>query len=151
MWLSREAQADNCGVYGALADATMALHFAFLAYVVLGGFIAWRRPWTLAPHLAAVTWGVLIVVYDLTCPLTPPEDYFRRKAGEEGLPRGFIDTYLTGVVYPESQVGLIRAGVALVVLASWVGFVVTLRRRRATAGRPTRFPPAGSVARNPGP
>lgn len=134
-----------------LAEVTMVAHFAFLVYVVLGGFLALRLPWTAFTHLAAVTWGVLIVVFDLTCPLTVPEDHFRRMAGQEGLPRGFIDTYLTGVIYPESHVGWVRAAVALIVLASWTALAVRLRRRRATAGRPPRYPPStGSAVPTPG-
>lgn len=123
----------NGGVYRVLADATMVLHFAFLAYVVFGGFLAWLRPWTFLTHLAAVSWGVLIIAFSLTCPLTPPEDYFRKRSGAEGLPGGFIDTYLTGVIYPEQHVDVARAIVAVVVAASWAGLAVRLRGLRATA------------------
>jgi Protein of Unknown function (DUF2784). len=116
-----------------LADATMVLHFTFLVYVVVGGFLAWRWPWTIVTHLAAATWGVLIIARNLTCPLTPLEDYFRKRAGEEGLSGGFIDTYLTGVVYPEEHVDVVRALVAIVVAVSWAGLVVRRRRQRARA------------------
>lgn len=119
-------------MYRVLADATMVLHFAFLVYVALGGFLAWRWPWTIVTHIAAVTWGVLIVAVNLICPLTGPEDYFRRKAGQEGLgEEGFIATYLTGVVYPEEQVGLVRFLVGVVVAISWIGFGIRMARRRA--------------------
>ena len=136
-------------MYRLLADATMVLHFGFLGYVTLGGFIAWRWPRTIVAHLVAVAWGVLIVLFELDCPLTGPEDYFRRKAGQDGLPDGFIDTYLTGVVYPAEHVDLVRLGVAVAVAASWAGLALTLRRRRRAprdhpppAAPPT--PPRGS-------
>lgn len=116
-----------------LADATMVLHFAFLAYVVAGGFIAWRWPRTIVVHFAAVFWGALIVAFQLNCPLTGPEDYFRKKAGGEGLPDGFINTYLTGVIYPAEYVDLVRLLAAIVVLVSWVGLGVRLRTRAARA------------------
>lgn len=120
-------------MYRVLADVTMVMHFAFLVYVALGGFLAWRWPWTIFTHIAAVTWGVLIVAANLLCPLTGPEDYFRRRAGQDGLGQeGFIDTYLTGVVYPEAQVGLVRFLVGLVVVISWIGFAIRMRRRRRT-------------------
>ncbi|MPY99453.1 MAG: DUF2784 family protein [Actinophytocola sp.] len=117
-------------MYRVLADATMVLHFAFLVYLTLGGFVAWRWPRTIVAHVAAVVWGALIVLVELTCPLTGPEDYFRRKAGQNGLEGGFIDTYLTDVVYPAEHVDLVRLAVAIVVVASWAGFVVRLRSRR---------------------
>lgn len=117
-------------MYRVLADATMVLHFAFLVYLTLGGFVAWRWPRTIVVHVAAVAWGVLIVLFELECPLTGPEDYFRRKAGQNGLEGGFIETYLTGVVYPAEHIGLVRLAVAVVVAASWAGFIVRQRSRR---------------------
>lgn len=117
-------------MYRLLADATMVLHFAFLVYLTLGGFVAWRWPRTIVAHVAAVAWGTLIVLFELECPLTGPEDYFRRKAGQNGLEGGFIETYLTGVVYPAEHIDLVRLAVAVVVVVSWVGFVVRQRSRR---------------------
>src|SRR5690606_15891020 len=120
-------------MYAVLADAIMVLHFGFLVFPVIGGFLAWRWPRVIYAHALMVAWGVLISVFSLECPLTGPEDYFRRKAGQEGLgATGFIDTYLTGVIYPEAYLGLVRALVAGVVLVSWIGFAV-LRHRRARA------------------
>lgn len=113
-----------------LADVTMLAHFAFLVYLAVGGFIAWRWPRTIVLHLAVVSWGMLIVVFNLTCPLTGPEDYFRTKAGQGGLPGGFIDTYIDGVIYPAQYVNHVRALVALIVLISWIGLVIRLRRAR---------------------
>lgn len=129
------------GMYGFLADATMVLHFAFLIFLVVGGFLAWRWPKVIYAHLAVVAWGVLITVFSIDCPLTGPEDYFRRKAGQEGLgAEGFIDTYLTGVIYPEEYLVQVRAAVGVVVLISWIGFAVLQRRR----GRARRASGAGA-------
>ena len=86
-------------LYRLLADAVMLAHFGFLVFLALGGFLAWRHPRVLVLHIAAVGWAALSVA-GMDCPLTAWEDDLRRLAGEPGLPRGFIDTYLTGVVYP---------------------------------------------------
>ncbi|MGH3714164.1 MAG: DUF2784 domain-containing protein [Micromonosporaceae bacterium] len=124
--------------YRLLADAVMTLHFAFIAYVVLGGFLAWRWRWALLPHLLAVIWGAVALVFPAAtiCPLTAWEDGARRAAGQQGLPRsGFIDHYIEDVVYPERYTDLLRAIAAVVVLVSWVG--LWLRMRRANrAGAP---------------
>ena len=120
-------------VYRVLADATMIVHFAFVVYVVVGGFLAWRWPRSIVPHLIAAGWGLVISVFSLACPLTPLEDRLRRLAGEEGLPGGFIDTYIEGVLYPERFVEEVRLAVAVVVAVSWVGLLVR-RHRRASAG-----------------
>lgn len=112
----------------------MTAHFLFIGYVVVGGFLAWRWRRTIALHIAATAWGFSTVLFGLDCPLTSWENTFRRRAGEAGLPpSGFIDHYLTGVIYPRSDVNLIRALVVAAVLVSWVGFVVLARRRRRAA------------------
>lgn len=124
-------------MYAVLADAIMVVHFGFLVFLVIGGFLAWRWPRVIYAHALMVAWGVIITVFSLECPLTGPEDYFRRKAGQDGLgPTGFIDTYLTGVIYPEEDIVLVRALVGAVVLVSWIGFAV-LQTRRARANRTT--------------
>ena len=118
--------------YRVLAEATMAVHFAVLVYLLLGGFLAWRRPAAYWPHLAIATWGLTSTVFGWPCPLTMLEDWSRRKAGEAGLTTGFIDTYLTGVVYPERYTTQIQIGIGVVVVVSWIGAVV---RRQARSRR----------------
>lgn len=122
--------------YRLLADVVMTLHFGFIAYVVFGGFLAWRWRWALAPHLIAVGWGALTVAFPATviCPLTAWEDGARRAAGQQGLPAsGFIDHYLENVVYPERYTVLLQSLAAVVVLGSWLGVWWRARRRPAAA------------------
>ncbi|WP_433825806.1 DUF2784 domain-containing protein [Actinoplanes sp. CA-015351] len=104
-----------------LADATMVLHFAFVAFVVAGGFLAWRWPRAIVAHLLAASWGLSIAVFRFDCPLTWVEDRARERAGSAGLSGGFIDTYLTGVIYPERFLVPIQVLAAVVVAVSWVG------------------------------
>jgi len=122
-------------LYRLLADAVMLIHFGFLTFVALGGFVAWRHRWVLVPHLVAVGWGALTVTVGLVCPLTTWEDALRRLADEEGLPRGFIDTYLTGVVYPQEYLSAARLLVAARIVASWVGLAFRTRRPRPALHR----------------
>ena len=118
--------------YRILADVTVVTHLLFVAYVVVGGYIAWRWRKTIVLHLAAVAWGFSAVLVGIECPLTDLENWARLRAGEAGLPSsGFIDHYLTGVIYPESAVGLVRLLVAVAVVVSWVGYGVIVARRSA--------------------
>ncbi|WP_328477920.1 DUF2784 domain-containing protein [Actinoplanes sp. NBC_00393] len=119
--------------YRILADATMVVHFAFLAWVVLGGFLAWRWPWAIWLHLLAAVWGLSTVVFGFNCPLTWVEDRAREQAGSAGLERGFIDTYLTGIIYPERYAGLMQALVAVLVAVSWAGAAYRWQARRAVS------------------
>lgn len=124
-------------LYRVLADAVAVAHMFFLLYVTFGGFLAWRWPRTIVAHVFAVTWGLGSVVVGFECPLTHAENWARQRAGETGLPSsGFIDHYLTGVIYPESALGLVRALVAVCIVVSWVG----LWRRRS---RHASYPASG--------
>jgi hypothetical protein len=119
--------------YHMLADATMLLHFAFLAYVGAGGFLAWRWPKAIWPHLPAVGWGLASVAFHLHCPLTWLENWARQRAGGPGLRHGFIDTYLTGIIYPERYTTLLQLLVGVVVTVSWAGALLRAADRRHTA------------------
>ncbi len=118
-------------VYEALVTVVLTLHFAFLAYLAVGGFLAWRWPRTIWLHLLTAVWGVLVVAASLTCPLTTLEHWARGRAGQAVSDAGFIDRYLAGVIYPEDQVWAARIILGLAVGVSWAGYAVVLRRRRA--------------------
>ncbi|GGC58437.1 DUF2784 domain-containing protein [Hoyosella rhizosphaerae] len=121
-------------VYRIIGETAMLTHFLFIAYVMLGGFLAWKWPRTMIVHAICVAWAVGLTVVNLFgvgwhCPLTYVEDWARRQAGEAGLPEsGFIDHYLTGVVYPQEYLNLARGVLLACVIISWIGFVY-LRRR----------------------
>ena len=106
-----------------LADAAVLLHFGYLAFLTFGGFLVWRSPRAIWPHLAAVAWAIGIVVVRYPCPLTDLERHFRPSVGE----RSFIERYLEGVIYPEGRMDTARLFVVVVVTISYLGI---LRRRR---------------------
>jgi hypothetical protein len=107
-----------------LVVAVATLHFAFLAYVAVGGFAAWRWPSLVVPHVAAVAWGAVSIWARVPCPLTAWEDTFRHRAGWPPLDSGgFIDHYLEGALYPERYTPLVLAAVGVLVFVSWVGLV----------------------------
>lgn len=99
----------------------VAMHLAFLGYVVVGGFLAlrWRRSFWL--HAAAVLWGILIVTAHLDCPLTWLERRARAAAGMAPLPAdGFIAHYVSGVLYPASWTVSVELGALALVAVSWL-------------------------------
>ncbi len=109
----------------------MVVHFLVIAYMGLGGFLAWRWPRLIWPHLGFAVWGLVQLTGAVECPLTALENWGRTRAGEHALaPGGFIDTYIEGVVYPASYVWLVRAVVIGTVLISWAGFAVLRHRAR---------------------
>ena len=99
-------------VYRVLADLVVIFHLAFVAFVAVGALLAWQWPRLVRVDLAAVAWAAAIVAIGFTCPLTPLEKALRRRASGDAYHGGFIDHYLTGVIYPGHYLGLARALVA---------------------------------------
>ena len=81
-----------------------------------------------------VIWGVAIELIDFVCPLTWLERWARPKAGMTPLAAdGFIDHYLTGVLYPVQAADLVLVLALLTVITSWVLVARARRRRPVTA------------------
>ncbi|WP_187682964.1 DUF2784 domain-containing protein [Nocardia wallacei] len=117
-------------MYRLLADVTAGVHYLFVVYLVTGGFLTWRWRWTIWTHLAAVGWGFSTVLFGVDCPLTHLENWARHRGGAAGLPPGgFIDHYITGVLYPRDALDLVRVLVVIVVAMSWAGLWWLSRRR----------------------
>ena len=94
-------------LYSLLADLVVAVHLAFVGFVVLGGLAVWRWPRLAWAHLPAVVWGVGIELSGAVCPLTPWENWLRHQVGDTGYRSDFIERYLLPVLYPA---GLTRTG-----------------------------------------
>ena len=122
-------------MYAILVALVVALHFAFVGYVVLGGFLALRWPRTMWLHIPAVLWGIAIGTKRVDCPLTWVERWARGRAGMAPLPPdGFITHYITGVIYPVSWEGAVELAAFTVVLASWALYLWRRLKRRITSG-----------------
>ncbi|HEY3279070.1 MAG TPA: DUF2784 domain-containing protein [Gemmatimonadales bacterium] len=116
-------------LYRLLASAVVAFHGLFVAFVVLGGFLAWRWRRVAALHLPCAAWGVLIEYRHWTCPLTPLENHLRAKAGSAGYDGGFIEHYVWPVLYPSGLTPRAQLALGTVVLViNLVAYGVLARR-----------------------
>jgi hypothetical protein len=122
--------------YRALAEAVLVVHLLFVVFVVLGGLLVLRWPRLAWLHLPAALWGAYIELSGRICPLTPLENSLRMQGGAAGYSGGFIDHYITALIYPE---GLTRSmQVLLGVLVTALNVVLyTLARRRWRRSRGT--------------
>ena len=116
-------------LYRSLADLVLVAHFAFVAFVVLGGLVVLRRPRLAWLHVPAFLWGALIEFAGFVCPLTPLENALRAKAGQQGYSGGFVEHYLLPTIYPAGLTT--RAQITLgtfVLIVNIVAYSVLLRR-----------------------
>ena len=115
--------------YRILIAAAVGAHFAFLAFGIFGGFLAWRWRWLIWLQVASAGWLLVIVVAGLYCPLTWLEDRGRAGLGLAPLNGGFLDNHVAGVFYPHGYEWVARIAVAVIIAASWIGFAVRSRLR----------------------
>ena len=114
------------------ADLIVLVHFAFVIFVVAGGLLALKWPKVAYLHIPAAVWGAWIGFANWICPLTPLENQLRRLTGEAGYAGGFIEHYITRILYPAGLTAGMRVmlGVA-VVAANLLVYGVYFARRRS--------------------
>lgn len=87
-------------LYGWAAGAVVTFHFAFILFALGGAALLFVWPRLVWLHLPALAWGGFVEFTSRICPLTMLEDRLRDAAGQAGYAGGFIDHYLTPIVYP---------------------------------------------------
>jgi hypothetical protein len=115
-----------------LGSLVLAVHFVFVLFSVLGGFLVLWKRWIAWLHVPSVLWSSFVNLFSHICPLTPLENRFRRLAGQAGYEGGFIEHYLGSLVYPGGmprRMELIAGYSVLIWNALVYGLVVALRRR----------------------
>jgi len=123
------------------ADTVVALHLAFIAFVMAGGVLTFKhRAWAIV-HLPALAWAAWTEFTATVCPLTPWENAFRIEAGDAGYTESFVEHYIVPLIYPQgltpqTQVGL---GIGVVALNAAI-YAIAWRKSRRTqdVGRETR-------------
>jgi hypothetical protein len=116
-------------LYRILADGVVLVHATFVAFVVAGGFLAWRWRAVVWAHVPCALWGVAIEYGGWICPLTPLENALRARVGVQGYPGGFVDHYLIPLLYPAGLTRPTQAVLGTLALAvNVVAYGVLVRR-----------------------
>lgn len=149
-------------IYNVLADITVAVHFAFLAFVIFGqllilagGLLGWqwvRNPWFRWGHFLAIVFVVVNTIREVTCPLTDLEYWLRGLAGQKAEEEiSFVGRIIRNVIFydiPDTDdvFKITYAAFGLIVLGSfllapprgceWIQF--WRRRRREAAPIPVQ-------------
>src|ERR1044071_2980423 len=119
--------------YSLLADFIVAVHVAYVAYIVVGlGLIlvglgrgwGWvRNPWFRLTHLAAILIVVMELIFKTTCPLTVLELKLRSLAGQPVTEATFVERLMYYVLsgwLPGSVTNSVYVLVALGISAAFV-------------------------------
>ena len=122
--------------YRICADLVVAIHFVFILFVILGGLLVLKWRWVRFLHVPAVLWGVAIEFWGWFCPLTPLENWLRSAAEKDTYTTGFIDHYITPLVYPPGLTRshqLILGSVILVLNLAVYGWLIYSARGQKKA------------------
>lgn len=126
-------------LYLILAELTILLHFLFVLFVVLGGLLVLRWPKLIYLHLPMLAWGIYIELRSGICPLTPLENHFRHLAGIQPYEGGFINHYVTPILYPQGLTHNIQLWIAfgLMTINLLIYSVLIYQRRKKDTGQMT--------------
>ena len=114
-----------------LADLVLLVHFAFVAFVVLGGLAALKWPRIAWVHIPVALYGASVEFLGFVCPLTPLEVWLRRRGGEAGYAGGFVEHYVTATLYPMGLTRTLQFELgAFVLLINAAVYTIWWRRRR---------------------
>jgi len=123
-------------IFRALADLTVAIHLAFVLFVIAGGLLVLWRPALAWAHLPAAAWGAWIELSGGICPLTPLENALRARGGGTVYDESFVERYLVPLIYPESLTRELQTMLGVLVIVTNVAmYAVVLARRKRTRPR----------------
>ena len=133
--------------YRLLADVVVAVHSAYVAFVLVGQILIlaglwrgwpWVRNWWFrVAHLAAISIVALEAAFNVACPLTTWEQRLRELAGQEASRGTFIGDLLHDLIFVEAPEWAFTAGYVAFALLVIATFVFAPPRRRA---KPTAAP-----------
>jgi hypothetical protein len=111
-------------IYGALAEAVLALHLLWCAWVAVGWILTRGRRVLAWLHIGSLAYAIFI---ELTpwppCPLTVAENWLEARAGVQPARGPFLLHLLDAVVYPNVPEWLV-VGSAVVVCVAILGVYV---------------------------
>lgn len=118
------------------AAVVVALHMAFLVYMVVGAFLALRRFALIWPSIGVTVYSVYVTLTDFTCPATTLEKWLLEAGGRTPYDGSFTAHYLRGTVYPAEYENAIWIGAMALAVVAYVVAVLRWRRRTAVREQP---------------
>ena len=116
-------------LFSFLADLVVVLHFAFILFVIFGAVLVYFKRKLLWLHVPCALWGAWIEFSGWICPMTPLENWLRRRANETGYAESFIEHYLMPVIYPSGLTSEVQIALGVFVVCVNVGMYWWIARR----------------------
>ena len=100
-------------LYGFLADVMVAIHVAYVGFVVIGQLlilVGWglgwrwvRNPWFRRAHLVAIGLVAGVEIINIRCPRTVWEEQFRELAGQPFSGETFLSRLMHWLIFVEGK------------------------------------------------
>jgi hypothetical protein len=125
-------------IYRFLADLILVLHLAFVLFALFGGLLVLRHAHWMIWHMAALAWGVVVQWANWICPLTPLENQLRHLGGQAGYAGGFLERWISTVLYPDMLTLELRylLGLILLLVNLAIYAAVVMKRKRCAHPEP---------------
>ncbi|HTV15275.1 MAG TPA: DUF2784 domain-containing protein [Acidobacteriaceae bacterium] len=111
-----------------LVALVLAVHLAWILWVIFGALVTRGRPWLTGFHLASLVWGIIVEVGPWPCPVTLLEQHLEAAAGMHAYTGSFLAHYLDAIIYPGVPVWLIITCGVAVCAANLLVYAVRLTR-----------------------
>lgn len=95
----------------------VAIHAAYVVFVVFGSLLVLRWPGLIWFHIAAVVWAFATLTLDLGCFLTPWEKSLWRLGGVEPYSEGFLQHHILRARYPAEHARMSHTLLGILVLS----------------------------------
>ncbi|MGA7158562.1 MAG: DUF2784 domain-containing protein [Acidobacteriaceae bacterium] len=90
-----------------LPPIVVAIHLAWILWVIFGAIWTRGRPWLTAFHIASLVWGIIVETLPVDCPLTLAEQALEARAGLHPFAGSFLLHTLDAIVYPNVSLTLL--------------------------------------------
>ena len=122
-------------IFHFLTLLTVIVHFLFILFVIIGGFLSHKNKLVRIAHISSVIWAVYAEVSPgVICPLTTLENYFGNHAGLATYKEDFITRYLIPIIYQENvpnNVQFILIGVVILInIIAYLIYFMTKSKKR---------------------
>jgi hypothetical protein len=129
-------------MYGLLADVLVGIHFAFVAFVVvgqllimIGAVLRWqwvRNPWFRVLHLLCIAIVATEAMFNYECPCTTWENQLREAAGQKVSDATFMGRLFHNLLFydcPQDNFPPMHIGFGVLVLVTFLLVPPRFRRR----------------------